>query len=118
MTSQEILYTGSIDPSEWGPSLWSVLHKLPESAKSIEKLKNCLDNLCLPCHTCQEHYDQFVQKRPPALIGTRTEAFDWIFDLHNEVNERLGKPKVERGDLVHRHRADALGKEVVSKAFF
>ena len=117
MPSEEVTYTGSKDPSIWGPQLWSVLHSLPESAKSLEKLKNCLQNLCLPCQACQSHYDEYLSENPASLIGTRTEAFDWIFNLHNEVNTRLGKPRVERKELIQRYRADAVGKEVISKVF-
>ena len=117
MPSEEVTYTGSRDPSTWGPQLWSVLHSLPESAKSLEKLKGCLGNLCLPCQTCQDHYDAFASANPPSSIGTRTEAFDWIFNLHNKVNEQLGKPRIHRGDLIERHRADAVGFEVVSRFF-
>ena len=117
MAREEVTYTGSKDPSSWGPQLWSVLHSLPESAKSLEKLKNCLGNLCLPCQACQSHYDEYLSKNPPSLIGTRTEAFDWIFDLHNEVNARLGKPRVERKELMRVNRADAVGKEVISRVF-
>ena len=37
------------DPAEWGPGVWKWLHKLPENAPSVERIRGCLDNLCLPC---------------------------------------------------------------------
>ena len=114
----DIGYTGSKDPSEWGPPLWSVLHGLPESAPSLDRLKACLGHLCLPCKACQDHYEQYIENRPPALIGSRTEAFDWIFDLHNEINARLGKPRVTREIYVAKRKADAVGAVILKDTFF
>ena len=37
------------DPHTWGPGVWKWLHKLPENAPSLSKIRGCLDNLCLPC---------------------------------------------------------------------
>ena len=72
---------------------------------------------CLPCKACQNHYDAFCKTRPPALIGTRTEAFDWIFDLHNDINKRLGKSLVPRDAYVTKRRADAVGIVILKDTF-
>ena len=37
------------DPHTWGPGVWKWLHKLPENAPSLSKIRGCLDHLCLPC---------------------------------------------------------------------
>ena len=97
--------------------LWSVLHSLPESVESLDKLRGCLGNLCLPCKECQQHYDAFSVRHPPGDLQTRTQAFDWLIDLHNDVNARLGKPKVARADYIHKRNADRVGEEIAMRKF-
>lgn len=100
------------DPHTWGPGVWKWLHKLPENAPSLSKIRGCLDHLCLPCPSwcflffffsciinnffsfvsstsytlhykdCQEHYDTYKSTHPPQGIETRTQAFEWISGLH------------------------------------
>ena len=50
-------------------------------------------------------------------IASRTQAFDWIFDLHNEVNDRLGKPQVARSTYLKQRSAAKVGEEIASRAF-
>jgi len=117
MSSSGIEFKGSLHPKKWGPPLWSVLHSLPESVQSVEKIKGCLGNLCLPCAECQEHYEEFLAARPTKNIQTRTQAFDWIFDLHNDVNARTGKPPVTREAYDQSRRAGATGRAIITGTF-
>ena len=117
MSQNQIQYKGSISPDTWGPHLWSVLHSLPESVESVPKIRKCLENLCLPCKDCQDHYESFSAKRPPSLIKDRTEAFQWIFDLHNDVNTRLGKKTLDMNDYISEKKVNSLGESILKKRF-
>mgnify|MGYP001192353927 FL=1 len=117
MSQNQIQYKGSISPDTWGPHLWSVLHSLPESVESVPKIRKCLENLCLPCKDCQDHYESFSAKRPPSLIKDRTEAFQWIFDLHNDVNTRLGKKTLDMNDYISEKEVNSLGESILRKRF-
>jgi hypothetical protein len=49
----------------------------------------------IPCPMCREHYSEHLQKNPitPAL-DRREDLFNWTITVHNEVNKKLGKPRV------------------------
>lgn len=80
------------DPATWGPGLWKYLHALPKYSESVDSLKATLHNLDLPCPECRSHYKEYITERPINIIQTRDAGQRWIFDLHNSVNKRLGKP--------------------------
>jgi hypothetical protein len=50
----------------------------------------------MPCPQCQKHYREWLRKHPSAqfqnLEGTtlRDVARKWLWELHNEVNQRNG----------------------------
>jgi FAD-linked sulfhydryl oxidase len=45
----------------------------------------------LPCKECKEHFMEIINKYPPDLSNSC--AFQtWLFNAHNMVNKRLGKP--------------------------
>ena len=81
------------NPDLWGPGLWKYLHALPEHSESISSLKATLLNLDLPCPDCRAHYQNYITDHPVDSIKTRKIGQKWIFNLHNSVNRRLGKPE-------------------------
>jgi hypothetical protein len=44
----------------------------------------------LPCKLCRTSYTGWLKAHPP-YFSSRTQAVDWVIDMHNSVNERLGK---------------------------
>lgn len=94
--------------SIWGPSLWKILHNLTEKIGSIsmpnsedlEKrlwfvLLTSLKN-SLPCPMCRNHYIAYYNSnRLDLIINKRNELQNniriWLYNLHNNVNSRLGK---------------------------
>jgi hypothetical protein len=46
--------------------------------------------MVLPCFWCRLHFSQVLAEYPIP----DTEVFKWSVDVHNLVNERLGKPVV------------------------
>ena len=87
--------------NQWGPKLWDFLHACsfafpdnptPEQTQAFEKLLEAL-RVLLPCPNCRQHYNEFIEENPaPATCGVQLQK--WLVDFHNDVNERLGKPRM------------------------
>jgi len=90
-----------MDPNIWGPHAWIFLHSIslqyPSEPSSIEKekYKSFLHSLqyVLPCQKCRKHYQMHYKKNPPRL-NSKKEFVEWVFDLHNIVNESNHKKRV------------------------
>lgn len=82
----------------WGPSAWKFLHSVtfnfpdnptPLEQQEAEKFFSSLKNL-LPCEECKRNYETELQRFP---IDTRSKyaLSNWLVNVHNAVNIRLGK---------------------------
>lgn len=101
-----------MEPAEWGPVFWPTLHTItfyyPDSPTQDEMnaARDLFTSLVylLPCDECCEHYAELLKQFPvePALVG-RQELSLWLYDLHNMVNERLGKKKSPSYNQVRAH---------------
>jgi len=50
----------------------------------------------LPCGDCCDHYcREFEKNGVEAALGSRRELAKWLWNFHNVVNARLGKPEFE-----------------------
>lgn len=85
-------------PKVWGNHAWSLLHCIimtypirpsPERQKEMETFLISFGKV-LPCKLCRKNFENYLAKNPIRL-GTRNQLRDWIIDLHNSVNQRLGK---------------------------
>ena len=82
----------------FGKHVWFLLHTMtlayPTNPNKIdmENHKAFLENLgkVMFCDICKIHYNRNLQENPPKL-NSRKEFFEWMVDLHNEVNGRTGK---------------------------
>ena len=86
----------------WGKHAWLFLHTIsfaypinkadvtPKLKKDAENLLESLKSL-LPCGICRDHYTKMVETYPPN-VDDRTGFSKYLVDIHNKVNERLGKP--------------------------
>jgi hypothetical protein len=88
--------------SIWGPALWMILHSSAEriGTKVVYLPKEetriwvgLLRSLqySLPCPLCKKHYTAYSTSFPLLSI-TRETVRDWLFHLHQQVNQRTGKP--------------------------
>lgn len=87
----------------WGPHLWTILHSATERIgnSALKKLPqeesriwiNLLGSLrySLPCPLCKKHYTEYFSKNPITSFN-RDTIRSWLFNLHNQVNDRTGKP--------------------------
>jgi FAD-linked sulfhydryl oxidase len=87
------------DSQELGRATWTFLHTMsayyPEKPNeqqqsSMRSFIKALSNF-YPCGYCAEHLREHLKENEPQ-VSTRQALSKWFCDLHNEVNERLGKP--------------------------
>jgi len=88
-----LLGEGGMDPSLWGPGMWSAIHGLPMYGRDISQIKKFYIGLALPCGACQAHLDSFRENNPVSSVQSREGALLWSLRLHNSVNKKLGKPE-------------------------
>lgn len=124
-------------PAVWGPRLWEILHKigsyhwLQETSRQLahspatvlakdwrrelEWLINHLESI-VPCAECRQHIESYRKIHP--IYGVNPGR--WIWEFHEAVNERLGKPKgPEFSDEIGKHGKSlrALWKEYTGSIF-
>lgn len=93
-----------IDPMMFGPHYWAVIHisclaaGKNLTAEKLNQMKQFVDSLpgILPCIDCQEHLVENLVTLP--FDGG--DPFKWSVDLHNLVNNQLGKLTVNYSDAL------------------
>jgi hypothetical protein len=101
-----------LPPEIWGPIFWAMMHIVsmayPDDPTYSEKraakdLFNALAQL-LPCPVCRTHYKETIQKIPvETWLDNRTSLIEWVWMVHNAVNERLGKPTITQTEFFKRY---------------
>lgn len=89
-----------IGPNVWGPYFWTTMHIVSLGASATpskedqEGIRSFYESLqvVIPCPICRQHYKQALKTMPPRL-QTRAELVEWVYDIHNYINEQLGKPQ-------------------------
>lgn len=105
-----------IDKAEFGRSSWTFLHGIanayPDNPSESEQdeAMTFIDFISrnFPCLECAIHMREYIIHHPP-LVASRSELVLWVFDFHNDVNERLGKVKYKWSD--YSNRWSKLNKE-------
>ncbi len=99
------------DPTRWGPHLWAYLHYAAlnyptkptrEQSKEMEDWLKCLP-ITIPCSNCSEHYRAYIAKHTAELsqiCATKNALFQFLVDIHNQVNRRNGKPEMSYEDAL------------------
>lgn len=77
-------------PKSFGPYFWGAFHLACLAAIDVESIKTFINTypMILPCLGCRWHFAQILAENP---IPERN-LFEWSVDIHNLVNERIGKP--------------------------
>ncbi|GJE94725.1 hypothetical protein PsYK624_108960 [Phanerochaete sordida] len=92
--------------AELGRATWKLLHtmtlRFPEEPSEDERAAlnsyfHLLSRL-YPCGECAAEFQQLLQKYPPQTASRRSAA-TWLCFVHNQVNERLGKPEFDCANL-------------------
>ena len=96
--------------SKWGPSAWDYLHTLtfnyPENPSNDHKkyYYELFNNLkfTLPCKYCRESYNIFFKYiNINDYLDDRMGITYWLYTIHNIVNLKLNKKKVNFIDVVN-----------------
>ncbi|EJD44946.1 hypothetical protein AURDEDRAFT_114255 [Auricularia subglabra TFB-10046 SS5] len=88
--------------AELGRATWKLMHtmtlRFPEepTAEEREALNQYfyLMSKLYPCGDCAAHFQKMLAKFPPQT-SSRKAASNWLCYVHNQVNERLGKPQFD-----------------------
>jgi hypothetical protein len=92
--------------STWGAALWTFLHTAAATLDNPEALVQILTALpkTLPCPECRQHCEDYLAFHPPdSTIRDVETASRYVFEFHNAVNVRLGKPVAHPRVLHARH---------------
>jgi len=92
-----------LDPNFWGPPLWKSMHSIAEGYPEqdpTEEHKQAARHfygslrVLLPCSSCCKHCCAHQQNDPvDDHLESRDNLARWVFDFHNRVNQRTGKPE-------------------------
>ncbi len=105
------------DKEIWGPKLWEVMHTFSYaysiSPTNIEKQSarnffSSIGNL-IPCSHCSQHCLEYTKNNPPQ-VQNKESLINWVFNFHNSVNQRLGKPYYSRQQLNDKYEQVAFCK--------
>lgn len=105
-----------MSPSIWGPLVWRLLHgfaKIHDDRMVGDKDGSCsswlagflrLLRVILPCQECRSSYAQFLLKSEKEMVKAlgNGSMMEFVFALHNMVNEKLGRPSFGPFELVKR----------------
>lgn len=93
-------------PEVWGKHMWFSIHFIalayPKNPtyEQRENYKQFYENLwkVLPCKKCSVHYKQHLKELPldcgKDYLENNKTLFAWTVNMHNIVNESLGKPQI------------------------
>lgn len=112
------------DNVEWGPVFWALLHGLAERTgrapmiglrpDEMRAWKGLLSTLhkTLPCENCRMHLSEYLILNPVAIPeeynNLKKYVVKWLYDLHESVNLRLGKPSFLFEELAGEYSAVPL----------
>ncbi len=86
----------------WGPELWIILHsaaeriglpqhgRLPQEETRIWTTLLASLRYSLPCPLCKKHYTDYISTKPITILNREFIRL-WLYNLHNEVNNRTAK---------------------------
>jgi FAD-linked sulfhydryl oxidase len=97
------------DSVELGRASWTLLHTMaayyPEHPSDADKaaMTGFIQGLVrfYPCQYCATHLQKDVPHHPPNL-NSNVELSQWFCQLHNRVNQRLGKPQFDCSRVLER----------------
>ena len=93
-----------LGPYQWGPYIWGVIHAWaltydPANHSQAAAYFNALPSL-IPCPSCASHFTDILTANPvEPWLSDRASLVQWTVDVHNAVNERLGKPIMSLDDF-------------------
>ena len=100
-----------MDPRIWGPHAWFLLHSVtfsyPDNPSQEDK-NNILHffesfSKVIPCILCRNHFQENLKKFPIINhLQNRDTLVNWLIDMHNIVNKKLGKSVVNNQEIIQK----------------
>jgi hypothetical protein len=112
-------------PKPWGPCMWKTLHYIalgyPDNPSVIDQTNYAEFFMSLykviPCITCAKHYQDMVQQNSVVShLQDNKSLFRWTVDIHNLVNQRLGK-KTWTVDEAFKHYTSTSASSPLKETF-
>lgn len=101
-----------MDPRIWGPHAWFLLHTIsfsyPDHPNQYEKnnMHRFIEGFSnvIPCIICRNHFIQNLKNYPiEKHLHSRDALVNWMINIHNVVNKKLGKPIRDSKDIIHQY---------------
>ena len=85
----------AISPKVWGPSGWSLLHRLSFCFKNAKEAHDFYKTLIyiLPCPKCRKNVEGHFVNLP--IPKKASEFPEWLWKLHNRVNLSIDKNDID-----------------------
>lgn len=98
------------DPDIWGPPFWDILftfafHTPQQHVHIVVDMFALLEKV-LPCQSCRRSYTLFRKQVAPltSLRVTNTKAAEWLWTIHDMVNQKLDKSAISYDKLALKHK--------------
>tara|TARA_R110002072_G_scaffold178994_2_gene334939 strand:- start:207 stop:662 length:456 start_codon:yes stop_codon:yes gene_type:complete len=95
---------------QWGNATWYLFHTLaeklkPEFSSEASELFRQIKLLCgnLPCPDCTNHATETLNSANVRAINNRENIIEFIWQFHNKVNARTGKPQFTREECKRKY---------------
>ena len=114
--SQESLF----DPSRDSRGIWFLLHRMAILSTTDTKKAQFINYVTFltsdfPCEKCRNHLKEFIVNNPFHLYmyvsnGDNSDVgiFKWTWALHNSVNTKLSKPKLDFPTAYNLYKGDVI----------
>jgi len=82
-----------VGPAVWGPPAWRLVHGLADSSTGYHHVPRLLEAWLdiLPCTQCRHHLGQHLGSTHAPTHDTQQSMQRFVEDLHNSVNQSIGK---------------------------
>ena len=111
--------------NEFWRNYWKYLHYLSfiyplnpseENKNSVKKLLKNMENEGLSCPNCRIHFRKFLEKKDRnKIVSSKENLIDFFIDLHNDVNNRLGKGILSKEDVKELYNdLDKIRKDLIN----
>lgn len=102
-SSSSEMYHSPVSRDELGQATWTLLHtvgaQFPErptrqQRRAVTQLVQSLQHV-YPCHSCAQHWQSVLKEFGPPKVRSGTELRTWLCEMHNVVNQSVGKRKFD-----------------------
>ncbi len=105
---QQLYNIKNINKHVWGSVVWFLIHFIAANLKTInievitsfKAFMMCL-RYTVPCPECRQHMFEFLCKVDIVDYLKNNQIFEWTVLFHNEVNQRLNKPRMEAKNIIN-----------------